>query len=137
MNNLFVYGSLKQDGPNHFLLRGEQNIFFGQARTVNPDFSLLSLGKFPAMVEGDHFVSGELYQIDQSTEQRIDRLEQGLYVKILLPVEITGADGRVFLAHTYLWDHTIPINPVEDPSRIFVDEETNTVHWQNDTDQFN
>jgi Uncharacterized conserved protein len=135
MMHIFVYGTLKEDGPNHFLMRGENNKFVGKARTVNPVFDLLSLGKFPALVEGDRRVVGELYEIDPYTEARIDRLEQGLYNKVLTPIEVISADEYVYLSVTYMWDHASPFNPQHGDSRIMYNADLNEVMWCNDSYQ--
>lgn len=69
---LFVYGTLRQGESNHYLL--ESSHCLGSYQTT-PDYSLYDLGPYPAVIEGHHAIVGEVYQIDEETLARVDRLE--------------------------------------------------------------
>ena len=72
---LFVYGTLKRDGPNHAHLARQKLI--GAARTAQ-GFTLYSLGDYPGMVRApdDHDgVTGEVWAVDEACLQRLDHLE--------------------------------------------------------------
>jgi len=122
VNTIFVYGTLKRGGSNHFFLRGQK--FLGNARTV-PGFTLYSLGDYPGMVRAPSDtvgVTGELWSVDDACLAELDRLEgldEGLYERIdvvLAPNAIAGS------AQTYLYlrqldglpalGETWPVQPV-------------------------
>lgn len=70
---LFVYGTLMQGEVNHSYLRNAQ--YMGRILT-KPDYELIDLGYFPALLKkGNDSVHGELYEVDEDTLHRIDRLE--------------------------------------------------------------
>ena len=74
MTQVFVYGSLREGLHNHPLLEDSQKV--GEFRFELP-FSMYSLGGFPALVpdEVPNLITGEVYEIDQPTFERLDRLE--------------------------------------------------------------
>jgi gamma-glutamylaminecyclotransferase len=70
---VFVYGTLLSGEPNHRLLADAALV--GAART-EPEFDLVSLGAFPAMVPGGRTaIAGEVYEVDRPTLDALDRLE--------------------------------------------------------------
>jgi gamma-glutamylaminecyclotransferase len=73
--NVFVYGSLKRGFHNHSVLDGAK--FAGEA-TLNPKYTMYSLGGYPAIVpDGKHpsQIIGELYEVDNAGLARLDMLE--------------------------------------------------------------
>ena len=78
---VFVYGSLLRGLGNHPQLAGAR--FLGEAETTG-GFALYDLGPFPAMVaEGNGFVRGELFDVDEGMLRRLDAFEgcPHLYVR--------------------------------------------------------
>ncbi|MBR9909640.1 MAG: gamma-glutamylcyclotransferase [Gammaproteobacteria bacterium] len=70
---VFVYGSLKRGGHNHYLL--QTSVCMGEWRTREL-FSLYDLGPFPAVcLEGGSRISGEVYQVSPGTMADLDALE--------------------------------------------------------------
>ena len=70
---VFVYGSLMQGLQYHHLLGSAD--FLGDDRTQD-GFRLLSLGPYPAAVEGPGTsIRGELYSVNPTTLRRLDLLE--------------------------------------------------------------
>lgn len=70
---VFVYGTLLFGESNHRLLAGAA--FVGRART-EPAFDLVSLGAYPAMLDGGRTaIVGEVYEVDRETLNDLDRLE--------------------------------------------------------------
>tara|TARA_R100000951_G_scaffold56793_1_gene47712 strand:+ start:279 stop:641 length:363 start_codon:yes stop_codon:yes gene_type:complete len=92
MKKIFVYGTLKQGKSNHEYYLGESK-FLGAAKTDRDIWGLADLGAYPAMTYGRTQVSGEVYEVDQKTLSRIDRLEgveNGLYMRDTIVVDIGG-----------------------------------------------
>jgi gamma-glutamylaminecyclotransferase len=103
MTRVFVYGTLKRGGANHFILAGQQ--FLGAARTP-PGFTLHSLGDYPGMVRAADDragVIGELWAVDVGCLLRLDKLEgvtEGLYERVPVQLAPPHADEPV---ETYLY----------------------------------
>jgi len=71
---VFVYGSLKKNFGNHVLLQYSE--FIGEGITCDPQFTMVNLGSFPGVVQnGNGYIRGEVYQINQPTLTRLDILE--------------------------------------------------------------
>lgn len=68
---VFVYGTLKKGFGNHVLL--------SESQCLGPDslknYSMFSLGYFPAIRKGEGTVYGEVYEVTPEQLQRLDRLE--------------------------------------------------------------
>ena len=73
MNKVFVYGSLKNGYGNHHILNNSK--FIGDAVTLEPDFSMISMGRFPGVIYGNKRIRGELYSVNQEVFSYLDRLE--------------------------------------------------------------
>lgn len=73
MDYVFVYGTLRQGGSNHHLLRNAQ--LMGLARTT--EFYALYRDVIPYVVQGREIspILGEVYQVDQETFEQLDLLE--------------------------------------------------------------
>lgn len=72
MNQLFVYGSLKQGGQFHHLIQEEIELLnaFCYTRGI-----LISLGKYPALIEERGRVVGELFSITDKGLHICDKIE--------------------------------------------------------------
>jgi gamma-glutamylcyclotransferase (GGCT)/AIG2-like uncharacterized protein YtfP len=100
---LFVYGSLKAGRPLHSVLAGAE--FVGAYKT-EPEFKLMNLGAFPALVpatDGGVMVSGEVYKIDEELLNYLDILE-GVGREMYSREKITVRDalGNRIAAWTYI-----------------------------------
>jgi gamma-glutamylaminecyclotransferase len=99
---VFVYGTLKRGCSNHAQMAGQT--FVGEARTV-PGFRLYDLGGYPAIValpEDRAGVTGEVWSVDPTALQRLDRFEgvhEGLYRREPLPLQAPFAGQTV---HAYV-----------------------------------
>lgn len=103
MKKVFVYGSLLQGFGNHVLLEDAE--FVGESET-EPKYDMVSLGGFPGVLEGgETAIKGEVYQVDDKIEARLDCLEgvchenpsRGLYRKH----EDTLIDGQEVTLYIY------------------------------------
>lgn len=90
MNVVAVYGSLLSGFGNHRLL--EQSNFLGQSEITG--FEMYSLGGFPVIcpVENKSVVQAEIYQVDDTTMARLDRLEgyPNFYNRQEVSVQVAG-----------------------------------------------
>ena len=103
MTRVFVYGTLKRGGANHFILAGQQ--FLGPARTP-PGYTLHLIEDYPGMVRAADDragVVGELWAVDVGCLLRLDELEgviEGLYERVPLRLAPPHAGEP---AETYLY----------------------------------
>lgn len=77
MNSVFVYGTLKSNGP----VRGLDTVcghseLIGEAVTQEAQYRMFNLGAFPAVMPGgEHDVVGELWQVHDDVMQDLDYIE--------------------------------------------------------------
>lgn len=70
---LFVYGTLQKGFWNNRLL--QKSKFLGRGST-SPNFTLISLGGFPGLLDhGGTKVTGEVWEVDDETLTACDQLE--------------------------------------------------------------
>jgi len=69
---VFVYGTLRRGGSNHGLLRTSRRL--GEFVTP-PVYRMLDLGPFPGVVDGEHAIRGEVYEVSPAVLRRLDALE--------------------------------------------------------------
>ena len=103
---LFVYGSLMQGLELHGQLAGAT--FVARGRILG---TLVSLGKYPGLVEGDGDVRGELYRLDRAAmlcaideleEYDAHRPDESLYLRVEREVRLD--DGSIVRAWVYLYN---------------------------------
>jgi gamma-glutamylaminecyclotransferase len=90
---LFVYGTLKRGGQNHFRLAGQE--FLGAATTA-PNYRVFDLGAHPGMVRDEAnglAVRGELFAVTDRCLAELDAFEEVPGPFVREPVEVPGA-GR-------------------------------------------
>lgn len=99
---VFVYGSLKAGFHNARLLHSAKLI--GKATTVSRYYTMLSAGHFPVVmrtkdkrVSGRAAITGELYEVDDSTFRDLDGLESNghMYLRrqVFVNVEMPNPFG--------------------------------------------
>jgi gamma-glutamylcyclotransferase (GGCT)/AIG2-like uncharacterized protein YtfP len=72
MNKIAVYGTLRKGNGNNMLLSTSN--FLGATETL-PKFEMFSLGGFPGIRNGSTRIKVEVYEVDEHTLGRLDRLE--------------------------------------------------------------
>ncbi len=73
LHNVFVYGSLKEGHWNHTVLGGAKKL--SDAISTDEHYRMRYCG-YPVLYEdGRNRVKGELYLVDDTTMERLDRLE--------------------------------------------------------------
>jgi len=101
MSKVFVYGSLRKGGRLHGALVGCE--FITTCRT-KPEYSLRSLGAFPALCPGgDTAVLGEVYEVSELIKQRLDQIEGHPRLYVRTPI-VVGDDIEV---EAYLFHHNV------------------------------
>ena len=100
---LFVYGSLKRGFGNHRLMTDA--VYLGPG--VIEGYDMYSLRYFPAIVEGNDEVYGELYKVSEKELAAIDELEgysskddTGMYIRRTTRVQTVIG---MIAADFYLW----------------------------------
>lgn len=98
---VFVYGTLKHGYRNHRVLSDSR--FICDAESCE-SLALFDAGAFPAITHGgDLNVQGELYECDEDTVRRLDRLEgEGVMYK-KEEQDFMTTDGRKISAWIYVW----------------------------------
>lgn len=100
-HRVFVYGTLMKGQYNHDrYLRGQKYL----GRAVLHGYAMYSLGSYPGIVseEGEK-VLGEVYEVNEKTLRRLDRLEDNgrLYTRRTAEVWI---DGGLVSAEVYVFN---------------------------------
>lgn len=111
-NKIFVYGSLMEDFFNYNKYLKGKVLKRSHARAKGKLFHQINKG-YPAMVDGDDFVYGELLEIDDwdNTIIELDRLENfygednpnNEYNRVLLQVEQLG-NSSIISAFVYRYN---------------------------------
>ena len=90
---VFVYGTLKKNRSNSYLLKGSE--FVEEAETIDR-FCMRDLVGFPAVTQEKPVstIKGEVYKIDEDTLKRLDGLEgyPHLYDRITVQVKLASGD---------------------------------------------
>lgn len=70
---VFVYGTLRRGGSNHYFLQRAR--LLGQYVT-DPEFAMLNIGPYPGVVRGgDTPIQGEVYAVTPAQFRELDALE--------------------------------------------------------------
>ena len=110
---MFVYGTLMKGELHHTTMAHAR---FVRATETGPEYDLVQIDYYPAMlVGGSHRVMGELYEVDDPTLARLDRLEEvpDYYER----KTITLADGTEALAYVMPRERAAGSSPI--PSGYF------------------
>ncbi len=73
ISRVFVYGTLRRDEVNHYLLASAR--YLGDYQT-QPLYKMVDLGSYPGVVKGGGTrVQGEVYEVSSQQMADLDRLE--------------------------------------------------------------
>jgi gamma-glutamylcyclotransferase (GGCT)/AIG2-like uncharacterized protein YtfP len=90
MVNVFVYGTLKPNQVNHYLI--ESKIIKVSEGFTYGELYDLPLG-YPAMIQGSSQVKGFLLSLENETVlQTLDDFEDDFYERLLIPIEQTTGE---------------------------------------------
>jgi gamma-glutamylcyclotransferase (GGCT)/AIG2-like uncharacterized protein YtfP len=133
----FVYGTLKSDQVRGKMWsRTPRSVRVAAVRGV-----LFDLGAYPAMIPGDDWVAGELWEFDlqdlRPVTERLDSIEgfragstTNLYERVIVQALVADSDGggQEVLAYTYFYsDHSISkINRRVEESNTFLQRRCRT-----------
>ena len=108
-HHLFVYGSLMRGFQYHDLLTGA--VFLRPATTA-PVWTLLDLGRYPAVVEGEQCIEGELYRVSTALLAEVDQLEgcPELYRRELAAMD-DGAEAFIYCLQPRHVPRPLPVIP--------------------------
>jgi gamma-glutamylcyclotransferase (GGCT)/AIG2-like uncharacterized protein YtfP len=91
---IFVYGTLKQGEPNHYLLAGSE--LLGVYETP-PVYTLYDLGTYAGLVEGNNTILGEVYRIDDEVLAKLDVFEDVLIEYRRETIETPFGEAWIYL----------------------------------------
>ncbi|WP_285908009.1 gamma-glutamylcyclotransferase family protein [Pseudodesulfovibrio pelocollis] len=100
---VFVYGTLKQGFPNHFLLRRASRV--GAGRTA--ERYALYVDEYPGVFPDEPVsrVQGEVYAVDDAMLARLDALEDHPVLYRREQIDVLLDDGRIVRAWIYFYPH--------------------------------
>lgn len=96
-----VYGSLLKGFGNHRLIQDSKYIGDGLTK---PEYTMVSLGGFPGVIKnGNNSIYFQVYELDDETFKRVDRLEghPAFYKRDIIETEY-GDVWMYFLDESYL-----------------------------------
>lgn len=98
--NVFVYGTLMKDETNHHYL---ENSTFLDMATIE-GYEMYNVGWYPAIIDGNGLIIGELYHVPNTDMPSIDMLEGegSLYIKRCETV--TDSKGNSSFAFIYVYN---------------------------------
>ena len=96
---VFVYGTLKRGFSANSMLQGAR--YLGEG--VIEGYDMYDLGSFPAIIEGEGKVRGEVYEVDKGTLNLLDFYEgvPNLYVR--KKVKVKMENGKIEDAYAYIF----------------------------------
>jgi gamma-glutamylcyclotransferase (GGCT)/AIG2-like uncharacterized protein YtfP len=106
--SVFVYGTLKRGYSNHYLL--ETARYLGNAITKQPH--LLGDAGFPVCMPTDAptYVFGEVYEVDDDTLTRLDRLESEGRMYHRRPIDLVGFDNvQAYFGDDSFWQRHLRV----------------------------
>jgi gamma-glutamylcyclotransferase (GGCT)/AIG2-like uncharacterized protein YtfP len=101
MPKVFVYGTLKRGYGNHRVMEAAEGEFL-QKDTIK-GYEIYNTGCFPAVVEGEGVVQGEVFEVPEEGMYFLDRLEG---VPRLYDRHTTHTEGGLEVV-TYLWQSPV------------------------------
>lgn len=105
MNKVFIYGTLKQNRGNSWLMTDAK--YLGECTTVG-NYSLYVQG-LPFLVEGEGpTVKGELYEVNDFVMNYLDKFEGHPNFYKRSPITVLKNNKKV-KAETYIYQGVIPI----------------------------
>jgi gamma-glutamylcyclotransferase (GGCT)/AIG2-like uncharacterized protein YtfP len=108
--HVFVYGTLRRGGSNHFRMEGAE---FLSAATVNG--RLYRIDWYPGLVLDDMAadIHGEVYRVSAEVLERLDHYEGGEYRRVMTQVRCGGDHRSPQAAWVWEW-----LGPVDESRRI-------------------
>jgi gamma-glutamylcyclotransferase (GGCT)/AIG2-like uncharacterized protein YtfP len=105
LNRVFVYGTLRDREPNHYILAEAGAKVIGYTRITG--YIMLHLGAYPGVVKapptGGWQIFGEVYDVDDATLLRMDQLEGHPNFYTRIEVDLPAPFGKA-------WMYALPAN---------------------------
>lgn len=109
-HTLFVYGTLKRNFSNNYLLQTAQ--YLGEGKTQDKYAMYVQGIPYVLKTEQRYCISGELYAIDNKTLSRLDTLEGHPDWYRREQVQVLNANNEIITAWMYLYPDRIgTLNP--------------------------
>jgi len=105
MNKVFVYGTLRKGRGNYSIL--ERSTFVGNAVTAIKYAMYVSGIPYVTELEHETNIVGEVYEVDEFTLNRLDRLEGHPHFYERRKIEVFLEDGRKIKAFLYFYDRVV------------------------------
>ena len=108
--HVFVYGTLRRGGSNHFRMAGAEFMAAGAVRG-----RLYGIDWYPGFVsdEAADDIIGEIYQVSAELLARLDVFEGPEYRRVMMDVQCGGAHRSLRAAWVWEW-----LGPVDESRRI-------------------
>ena len=74
MSKIFVYGSLRKGMYNYEIYLRDKSKYIGEGYVKGELYTIRGV-TYPALIPGDSFILGEIYEVSEDVEQAIDCLE--------------------------------------------------------------
>ena len=99
MHYIFVYGTLKKGFGNHRYFLNKEPLHYARLEV----FIVLEGGRgFPAIKQGDGFVEGEVYEVNDDALRQLDSLESHPRFYRRTPVQVITSNKDVMEVETYV-----------------------------------
>lgn len=93
---VFVYGTLMKGELHHTTIAHARYV---RAAATRPAYDLVQIDYYPALIAGGtHRVPGELYEVDDQTLARLDRLEEvpDYYERLVITLD-DGTEAQAYV----------------------------------------
>ena len=122
---VFVYGTLKSGHGNNRVLGVSKKI--GDVTTAK-NFRMYSNGYFPMIIrdKDGYKITGELYEADEFTIQRLDRLEGVPHLYHRDSCTVIDCDGKKIQAYVYIYSNV---------ENVRMYSEVSTGNWRHSDEQ--
>lgn len=114
MSKIFVYGSLRNGMYNYDEYLKDKSTFLMDGYVKGKLYTLRNVS-YPALLQGEHFIRGEVYEVGDDVEKAIDHLEgydphseDNTYNKTLCALYDENKENTGMQINAYMFHHENP-----------------------------